>query len=142
MSTLHVGYIKNNAITRCLEERLRHKGLRNIRKTYVGASIYTSDNLTINGFNIENRCHKGIHAEEMAVLNCIQYGIDPKTVIGIIVSFSNQDIKRLTFCCGHCRQVLWEYTQNPDVLCTEVDLDGNIIKEVKLGDLYPYPYPR
>jgi len=133
--------IKERAIKKCLEFRLRSKHLRNIRKTYVGASIYT-DNGVAGGFNIENRCHKGLHAEELAIINCIQYGVDPKSVKGIIVSFSSNDIKRLTFCCGHCRQVLWEYTRNPDLLCTEVDLEGNIIKEVRLGDLYPYPYPR
>jgi hypothetical protein len=34
------------------------------------------------------------------------------------------------------------YTLNPDLLVTEVDLQGNIIKEVSLGELYPYPFPR
>jgi cytidine deaminase len=129
--------IKDEAIKQCLEARKRAI----CRKTYVGAAIY-SDTKVITGYNVENRCQKGYHAEEICVINCIIQEINPKELKGIIISFSDNDITRLTFMCGHCRQVVWEYVLNPEFLVTEVDLDGNIIKEVFLNELYPYPYPR
>ena len=129
--------MKKAAITLCLEYRLKAI----CRKTMVGAALY-SDDVIFTGFNIENRCQKGYHAEEMAILNAQQTTVGPKSFKGIIVSFSGNDITQLTFMCGHCRQYVWEYTLNPDLLVTEVDIEGNIIKEVKLGELYPYPYPR
>lgn len=67
--------IKEEAIEESLRYRLLNMNLRNIRKTYVGTCIYTGDRV-IGGFNIENRCHKGLHAEELTVINCIQYGVD------------------------------------------------------------------
>lgn len=112
------------------------------RKTKVGAAFYSKEGRTYTGYNIENRCQKGYHAEEMAVLDAKTQDVDPKTLVGLVVTFSDNDIDNLTFCCGHCRQYVWEYTLNPDLLVTEVNPEGKIIAEVKLGDLYPYPYPR
>lgn len=129
--------IKYFAIQRCLEARLKAV----CRKTMVGAALY-SDNEIFAGWNIENRCQKGYHAEEVAVLNAQIHKADPKSFKGIIVSFSDNDIDRLTFMCGICRQYVWEYTLNPMLLVTEVDLEGNIIAEQILEGLYKYPYPR
>lgn len=128
--------IKEDAIVACLLS----KRLAIARKTYVGATLYTEDNF-VSGYNIENRCHKGLHAEEVAIMNARFQGINPKDIIGIIITFSKNDITQLTFACGHCRQALWEYTFNPNLLISEVDLDGNIIAEKTLSELYPYPYP-
>jgi cytidine deaminase len=128
--------MKNIAIKSCLD----YRQLAIARKTYVGASLYT-DSEVYSGYNWENRCQKGYHAEEMAVIQAQLRHANPKAIKGIVVSFSKNDISSLTFACGHCRQVLWEYTFNPDLLVTEVDLEGNIIAEKTLGELYPYPYP-
>ena len=110
--------------------------------TMVGASIYTKQGFCYGGFNVQNKSHKSYHAEELAILHCQLYQVDSASVLGIVISFSDKDITRLTFACGHCRQMLWEFTHNPDLLLTEVDLDGNIIEEKTLGELYPLPYPR
>ena len=111
------------------------------RKTHVGAALYGSKSIDI-GYNIENRCQKGYHAEEMAVLNAQLHNVDPKDIIGLVVTFSSDDIDRLTFCCGHCRQIVWEYTLNPKLLVTEVKPNGEIVEEITMEILYPWPYPR
>ena len=67
---------------------------------------------------------------------------NPENIEGIVVSFSAGDITKLTFMCGHCRQIIYEFTKNPELLVTEIDLEGNITSEKTLGFLYPYPYPR
>jgi len=111
------------------------------RHTRVGAALYSSTQV-YKGYNYENRCQKGYHAEEMAVLKAHMSHVDPKDLIGLIVTFSSDDIDSLTFCCGHCRQIVWEYTLNPNLIVSEVNFNGKIIMEKTLGELYPYPYPR
>jgi cytidine deaminase len=132
--------LKHRAIIECLLNREKAILLPN-HNTKVGASIYTVTNEVFSGYNIQNRCHKSYHAEEIALLNCILHGVEPGEIMGIVISF-NDTIDRITFMCGHCRQLVWEYTRNPDLLVTEVDLEGNIIKEKTLKELYPDPYPR
>jgi cytidine deaminase len=129
--------IKEEAINECLGYRLGAIA----RNTKVGATLYTDDQY-VGGYNIENRCHKGLHAEEVAIMNARMCDIKPSELKGMIISFSSNDITNLTFACGHCRQALWEYTYNPKLLITEVDLEGNIVAEKTLGELYPYPFPR
>jgi cytidine deaminase len=129
-------YLKQQAIKECLESRKKAVA----RKTLVGACLYTSDKV-ISGWNLENRIHKGYHAEEVAILNARIQEIEPKEIEGIVVSFSRTDISKHTFMCGDCRQRLWEFTFNSDLLVTEVDLDGKIIAEKTLGELYPNPFP-
>jgi cytidine deaminase len=130
-------WTKKKAIGDCL--KARNNAIA--RKTKVGATLYTDKN-TVSGWNLENRCHKGMHAEEVAIMNARINGMNPSFIKGMIISFSANNIDNLTFACGHCRQALWEFTFNPDLLITEVDLEGNIIAEETLGRLYPLPYPR
>lgn len=134
---------KEKAILFALEARNNAILIRSSH-TKVGACVYTKTGDFYTGFNIQNYCHKSYHAEEIAMINYLlshrTASIDP--IEGIVISFSDSDIRRLTFACGHCRQILWEFTRNPDLLVTEIDLEGKIVKEVKLSELYPYPYPR
>ena len=136
--SIPIEVIKRKAIEKCLKWRERAV----CRKTKVGAALYTKDSI-IGGYNLENKSHKGYHAEEVAILHARLQNINPDEIQGIVVSFSGKEIINLTFMCGHCRQIVWEFTLNPDLLVTEVDAEsGKIVKEVKLGKLYPYPYPR
>jgi cytidine deaminase len=145
--------VKQEAIKKCLEAREKAI-LIPTSTTKVGACLYNEhdyggENFRSfwEGYNIQNRSHKSYHAEEMAVLSYITSV--PQVCVfnpfarpqGLIVSFS-ATIEKITFCCGHCRQTLWEYLRNPDLLVTEVDLEGNIVAEKTLKELYPDPYPR
>jgi len=106
-------------------------------RTKVGACLYTQDKL-FPGFNIENKTHKGYHAEEVAIIKALDKQINPEDFIGIIIAY---DFKDIYPACGSCRQYLWEYT-NPELLITVVDIHGNIRYEAKLKELYPMPYPK
>lgn len=150
---------KTSAIIIALNER-KNAILIPSSHTKVGACLYSEEIIYYgldgkafwSGYNIQNHSHKSYHAEEMAVLNYMVWYQNNKDYIdddnkkiklkGIVVTFDHEQIKDYTFCCGHCRQVLWEYLRNPDLLVTEVDLEGNIIAEKTLGELYPNPYPR
>lgn len=146
--------VKQVAIKRCLEAREKAI-LIPTSTTKVGACLYSEYDFLgekhgryWEGYNIQNRSHKSYHAEEMAVLTFLidnnmekSYKETPFKPTGIIVSFT-ANIASITFCCGHCRQTLWEYLKNPDLLITEVDIEGNIVAEKTLKELYPDPYPR
>ena len=129
-------YLKQSAIKECL--LIRKNAIA--RNTKVGATLYTDDTY-VSGWNIENRIHKGYHAEEIAIINARLRGINPKNIEGMVICFDKKDISNHTFCCGFCRQVLWEFTFNSDLIITEVGLDGKIVAEKTLGDLYPNPFP-
>jgi cytidine deaminase len=138
--------VKQEAIKRCLQAREKAI-LIPTSTTKVGACLYDNYEWEPHfweGYNIQNRSHKSYHAEEMAVLNCLMETrdcLEPPKPVGLSVSFT-ANIAQITFCCGHCRQTLWEYFRNPELLITEVDLEGNIIAEKTLKELYPDPYPR
>jgi cytidine deaminase len=132
--------ISKEYIYKCLQAREKAI-LTKTSPTKVGALLYDSYGNTYEGFNIQNRCHKSYHAEEIAILNSILSCCDKSKLSGMIVSF-NDTIERVTFCCGHCRQLIWEYTMNPDFIITEVDLKGNIVDKRTIKELYPNPYPR
>lgn len=114
-------------------------------KSKVGACVYTRATRycyakMYGGFNIENRCHKGYHAEEVALLNAIAHRNMPDDFEGIVIVYKFAGHDSVYPGCGHCRQLLWEYT-NKDLLITVVDTNGKIRFEKKLGKLYPFPYP-
>lgn len=132
--------IPKEAIKRCLEAREKAILLPN-HNTKVGACLYSSSGHLYEGYNIQNRCHKSYHAEEISILNYLLNEEYLKNAQGMIVSFT-KNIKQLTFCCGHCRQMIWETFKNPDFLITEVDEEGNIVAEKTIKELYPDPYPR
>jgi len=136
--------IPKEYIDNCLKARLKSEPYL-LKKycdvTMVGALLYDDDGNTYEGYNIQNRSHKSYHAEEIAILNAILQGANITKMKGLLVSFSST-IENLTFCCGHCRQILWEYTLNPDLLISEIGLDGTVIETRKLRELYPVPYPR
>ena len=103
----------------------------------VGAAVRMKDGTVIQGFNIENKSYKGYHAEEVAVISALKMGYTGNDFesIAIVCSF-----KGLYPACGHCRQMLWEYT-NPDLIIIAYDLESAMGQSFVLKDLYPFPYP-
>lgn len=110
-------------------------------RSRVGACLYTKDRL-FTGFNIENKIHKGFHAEEVALIKALDADVDPSDFLGIVIVYSfNEKQTNIYPACASCRQYLWEFT-SPDLLITVVDQKGNIRFEATLKELYPMPFPR
>ena len=120
--------VKKWAIHLALEEREKAILLPK-HTTKVGAAVYTTDDTVYGGFNMQNRSHKSYHAEETCLICCMLSSVKPETLIGMVITYSDNNLNNLTFTCGHCRQMLWEYTHNPKLLITKVDLNGNILAE-------------
>lgn len=109
-------------------------------KTKIGCCLFDSYNYPLSqGFNIENRCHKGYHAEETAVINAILQGIDGSNIKGLMMAGTFDKIYPP---CGHCRQIIWEYTKNPNLEIIILNEGDKETHNYKLDDIYPIPYPR
>ena len=131
----------SNIIKTCLLARQEAVTLKPT-STKVGAVLVT-DLSYYEGFNIQTESHKDFHAEEVAFINFLieRERDDDEKPLRMFVTFSNPVLNDLTFPCGHCRQFIWEITQNPDFEIIEIDLKGKILSRKKLSELYPVPYP-
>jgi cytidine deaminase len=99
----------------------------------VGAAIETVDGTVITGCNIENATYGlTICAERVAMFKAISEGHRVFTRIAIVA-----DTEAPTPPCGACRQILWEFGGNLEVLL------ANLSKTTgthRLKDLLPLPF--
>ena len=99
----------------------------------VGAAVEASDGRIYSGCNIENASYGlTICAERVALLKALSEGATTFTKIAVVTA-----AETLTPPCGPCRQLLWEYTGNIQVII------GNIKKKntvYLLSDLFPHPF--
>jgi len=111
-------------------------------RSRVGAVLVADNNRTFLGFNIENYCHKGYHAEETALINALLHGYRGTMLRELYLTYDFHGHSGNIYpMCGHCRQLYWEFT-HPNLLVKVVSLDGEIRYTAKLLELYPLPYPK
>jgi cytidine deaminase len=99
----------------------------------VGAALETSDGTVITGCNIENATYGlTMCAERVAVFKAVSEGHRAFRRIAIVA-----DTDAPTPPCGSCRQILWEFAGDLEVIL------GNTARETarfKLSDLFPHPF--
>lgn len=99
----------------------------------VGAALKTDDGAIITGCNIENATYSlSLCAERVALFKALSEGHKHFTSIAIVA-----DTEDPTTPCGACRQLLWEFGGNIEVI------SGNLKKELDRGQLerlLPYPF--
>jgi cytidine deaminase len=99
----------------------------------VGAALETPDGIIITGCNVENATYGlTICAERVAVVKAISEGHRKFTRIAIVA-----DTDAPTPPCGACRQILWEFGGDLEIILAN-------LKEVKathrLAALLPLPF--
>lgn len=99
----------------------------------VGAALETIKGKVVTGCNIES-CSYGLTvcAERVAIWKALSDGETRFRRIAVVA-----DTEELTPPCGACRQIIWEYCGNIDVLLA--NLKGNTIR-YKMGELLPGPF--
>ncbi len=111
------------------------RALANSSKFKVGVALLTRDEKIYQGCNIETvTSNLGVCAERVALLKALSEGEREFKAIAIVAS-SGQ------FCtpCGICRQLLWEFAPELEVIM--VDCHGRtLIKQMR--DLLPLPFDR
>lgn len=101
----------------------------------VGAALLTRDGRTFGGCNIENASYGlTLCAERVAVFKAVSEGVRRFRAVAVV-----SDSRRPGAPCGPCRQILWEFCDNVQVLIA--DLQGRAL-DVHLAELLPLPFDR
>jgi cytidine deaminase len=99
----------------------------------VGAALETSDGDVVTGCNIENATYGlTLCAERVALVKALSDGHAVFTRIVVVA-----DTESPTPPCGPCRQLLWEYCGDIDVILA--NLEGTTAT-LRLSDLLPMPF--
>ena len=101
----------------------------------VGAALLTSSGEVITGCNIENATY-GLTtcAERVALLKALSEGHRTFARIAVVA-----DTAAPTPPCGPCRQLLWEYCGDIQVVMANLT---SITATLQLADLLPLPFDR
>lgn len=99
----------------------------------VGAALETSDGDVVTGCNVENATYGlTLCAERVALVKALSEGFAIFTRIVVVA-----DTESPTPPCGSCRQLLWEYCGDIDVILA--NLEG-ITSTLRLSTLLPMPF--
>jgi len=99
----------------------------------VGAALEAADGTVITGCNVENATYGlTICAERVAMFKAISEGHRAFTRIAIIA-----DTNQPTPPCGACRQILWEFGGNLEVILANLQHEKGTHR---LEDLLPLPF--
>ena len=99
----------------------------------VGAAILTSDGTVFTGVNVENASYGlSVCAERNAVARAVDAGFRDFVAIAIVT-----DSEDPTMPCGVCRQVLWEFSHELEVI---VEGRSGRRVETTIRELFPRPF--
>ena len=99
----------------------------------VGAALEDSEGRIFTGCNVENATYGlTVCAERVAVFKAISEGARRFTRIAVAA-----DTEQLTPPCGACRQILWEFCGDAEVIL--VNPRGKT-ETMRLKDLFPRPF--
>jgi cytidine deaminase len=99
----------------------------------VGAALQTSDGQIITGCNCESASYGlTICAERVAIFKALSEGIRSAVRVAIVA-----DTEQPTAPCGACRQWLWEFGQDMEVILA--NLQGEKAR-LRMGQLLPMPF--
>jgi len=101
----------------------------------VGAAVLCDGSKIFTGCNIESSSYGlTICAERVALFKALSEGVRQFIRIAIVA-----DTEPLTTPCGACRQVLWDFCGDIEVIMANLDGQSNL---VKLNTLFPKPFGR
>lgn len=99
----------------------------------VGAALETADGHVITGCNIENATYGlTLCAERVAMFKAVSEGFDAFRRIAIVA-----DTDDPTPPCGPCRQILWEFAGDLEVILANLEEEK---ASYRLSDLLPLPF--
>ena len=99
----------------------------------VGAALETTRGEVFSGCNIENASYGlTMCAERVAVFKALSEGEKRFIRIAVVA-----DSSRLTPPCGACRQILWEFCGDIEVLLADLKGKSRI---VRMSELFPDPF--
>ncbi len=101
----------------------------------VGAALETDDGFIIGGCNVENATYGlTVCAERVAMFKALSEGHRRFRRVVVVA-----DTERPTPPCGACRQILWEFAGDIEVVLANQDA---VTARHRLADLLPHPFDR
>jgi cytidine deaminase len=99
----------------------------------VGAALETSTGDLITGCNVENATYGlTMCAERVALYKALSEGRDVFTRVAVVA-----DTEDPTPPCGSCRQLLWEYCGDVEVVLANL---SEVKRRMRLSELLPLPF--
>jgi len=115
--------------------RARRNAVAPYSKFKVGAALLAADGTVITGCNIENATYGlTLCAERVAMFTALAAGHRRFTRIAVVAATAAP-----TPPCGACRQVLWEFGGNLEVILANLRRESG---RHRLSDLLPLPFDR
>ncbi len=101
----------------------------------VGAALLTREGRVFTGCNVENATYGlTVCAERVAVFKAVSEGYRDFTRIAVVA-----DTDEATPPCGACRQILWEFGGDLEVILANLTAGKALYR---MRDLLPYPFDR
>lgn len=111
----------------------RERAMAAFSEFKVGAALETADGHVITGCNIENSTYGlTMCAERVAIFKALSEGHQSFRRIAVVA-----DTLQSTSPCGACRQILWEFAGNIEVVLADL---SNVKTTHQLKDLLPHPF--
>lgn len=99
----------------------------------VGAALETGDGLIVTGCNVENASYGlTVCAERVALFKALSDG--HRTFVRMVVV---AETEMPTTPCGACRQVLWEFAPDLEIIIANLI---TVTARHRLADLLPHPF--
>ena len=113
--------------------RAREHAVADYSHFKVGAALQTADGTIVTGCNVENATYGlTVCAERVAMFKALSEGHRSFTRVAVVA-----DTGDLTPPCGACRQILWEFGGDLEVvLANPTEIKGHH----RLKDLLPLPF--
>ncbi len=116
-----------------MARRARERARADYSRFKVGAALETADGQVFTGCNIENATYGlTICAERVAVFKAMSEGHGRFTRIAVVA-----DTGEPTPPCGPCRQILWEFAGDIEVILANMTEETG---RYRLSDLLPLPF--
>ena len=99
----------------------------------VGAALETADGRIVAGCNVENASYGlTLCAERVALVKAISDGITGFKRVAVVT-----DVDDLTPPCGACRQLLWEFAPDAEVVLANL---GGRVAVYRVAELLPHGF--
>ncbi len=113
--------------------RAREHAMADFSHFKVGAALETAGGGIVTGCNIENATYGlTLCAERVAIFKALSDGHRRFTRIAVVA-----DTEHPTSPCGPCRQILWEFAGDIEVILANLDRETG---RYRVGDLLPLPF--
>lgn len=124
-----------------IEEAVEYRDQARTYGTKVGVAVGTFDGAVFGGFNMENKRHKGVHAEEAALIHAMLNGYNATDLRSLVVVYGDGEGDIDIFpACLSCLAFAWDYA-HPKLNVVVADTAGDIKYCERLEDIVSHPGP-